>query len=65
MTDKPIYWVQYALTWATGTPCIANGNTWEESRVLDSIAAQRELEKRQMAELDVILDEYISKLPTW
>lgn len=32
-TDKPIYWVQYALTGATWTPCIANGNTRAESRV--------------------------------
>lgn len=34
--DKPIYWVQYALTWTKDTPCIMNGNTREESRV-DSI----------------------------
>lgn len=31
--NKPEYGKVYALTGATGTPCIANGNTWAESVV--------------------------------
>lgn len=31
--NEPEYGKQYALTGATGTPCIANGNTWAESVV--------------------------------
>jgi hypothetical protein len=31
--DKPIYWVQYSLTWTKETPCIMNGNSRAESRV--------------------------------
>lgn len=72
MENKPIYGQLYSLTWATGTPCIANGNTWEESKVeqppktnwqiLAEAVQQKELEKQQMAELDVIVDEYIDKL---
>jgi len=75
-TDKPIYGVQYALTWGEWTPCIANWNSWADSRVeqvaplktnwqiLAEAIAQKELERHQMDELDVILDEYVSKLPT-
>lgn len=31
--NEPEYGKVYALTGATGTPCIANGNTWAESVV--------------------------------
>ena len=31
--DKPIPGKIYSLTGGPGTPCIANGNTWEESEV--------------------------------
>jgi len=34
-TDKPEEGKVYALTGATGTACIANGNTWKESEVVD------------------------------
>ena len=34
-TDKPEDGKVYALTGATGTRCIANGNTWKESEVKD------------------------------
>ena len=30
---RPLPGVQYALTGKTGDKCIANGNTWDESRV--------------------------------
>ena len=33
--DKPEDGKVYALTGATGTRCIANGNTWKESEVKD------------------------------
>ena len=33
--DKPEEGKVYALTGATGTRCIANGNTWKESEVKD------------------------------
>jgi len=33
--DKPEEGKVYALTGATGTACIANGNTWQESEVKD------------------------------
>jgi hypothetical protein len=32
----PEYGKQYALTGATGTKSIANGNTWKESEVRDN-----------------------------
>ena len=32
---KPIAGVEYSLTGGPGQPSIANGNTWEESRVED------------------------------
>ena len=31
--DRPEYNEQYALTGAPGEKCIANGNTWAESKV--------------------------------
>tara|TARA_R100000458_G_C8278175_1_gene254058 strand:- start:6974 stop:7492 length:519 start_codon:yes stop_codon:yes gene_type:complete len=31
--DAPIDGVEYALTGDKNTPCIANGNSWEESRI--------------------------------
>ena len=33
--DKPEEGKVYALTGATGTRCIANGNTWKDSEVKD------------------------------
>ena len=33
--NKPIDGVEYALTGGPGDPCILNGNTWAESRVID------------------------------
>ena len=48
----PEYGKQYRLTGGTGTPCVANGNTWAESEVLPNTAdriendeQRRELEK--------------------
>ena len=34
--DRPIPGVQYSLTGGPGEPCIANGNSWAESRVVRS-----------------------------
>lgn len=50
MTNQPIYWVQYALTWGTWTPCIANGNTREESRVEPTIVAEKQVNTKQAQE---------------
>ncbi len=33
--DKPAEGKQYALTGKTGSKCIANGNTWKESEVIN------------------------------
>jgi hypothetical protein len=35
VVNKPEDGKVYALTGATGTRCIANGNTWKESEVKD------------------------------
>ena len=34
--DKPEFGKQYALTGSTGSKCIANGNTWKESEVINN-----------------------------
>ena len=37
--NKPEENKVYALTGGTGQPCIANGNTWAESEVKDSLVS--------------------------
>ena len=34
-SDQPLPGIVYSLIAGPDTPCIANGNTWEESQVMD------------------------------
>ena len=48
MSDQPIPYQTYRLTGGTDDKCIANGNTWEESKVdMDKLAADLAAKKRK------------------
>ena len=64
--DKPQAGKIYSLTGATGTNCIANGNTWADSEVvektksnpLDSMTEKEIKEAMQVAGLGLSRDDF-------
>ena len=55
--NKPEENKVYALTGGTGQPCIANGNTWAESEVKDSLVS---LKIHEPNETDKIISDEVA-----
>jgi hypothetical protein len=62
--DKPIHGQLYSLTGGKGQPCIANGNSWAESRIPEEKRPDRFLTQRMAAEFVAGLNKQaVEKLP--